>query len=244
MSDIIKNQNKSVLILLSTPSGVLSDKMIIFKRRLLLNKLTSFSYNNNSNGSSVDVAGVKKFFSFSHINQPIKLNFKESKLTQIKLNDISFHKFSILKGFYRPKSLFNKISRRHYIRNRNIRLFYKAFVTKSYIMHKSVMQAQTHLKNLTFFKFKWFFSSSHYIMFRKSKNFIKCFNFINDVEFYSIFYFLFYSKQLAFTGYRFRFSLYLKYINHLIRIQPSKNVSLINTQNKLNMGGEPLLYVK
>lgn len=238
ISDILKNYNKSTLVILSTPNGVLSDKHILFKRRSLTNK---FIYNPISHQAS---GLFSKNYKFLAIEQPIKLSYKSDLLFKNRLNDVMFHKVSILKAIYRRASLFNKLSKRQYIRNRNIRFFYKTYVTKSFCMYNSLAKAHDHLTDLTFFKFKKFFSSSSYLIFRKSKNFVKCLNYINSIEFYSIFYFIFYSKQLSFTRYRYRFSLYIKYLNHLMRVFSSHKNNSVIIQNKLNMGGEPLLYVR
>lgn len=236
------NYNSATLTILSTPNGVLSDKTILFKRRII-SKSKILNYTTEVSGDK-NLAKMSKTFSFTAIDQPIKLKFIDLKLAKFKLDNVVFHKLSILKGFYRPGSSFNKISRRQYIRNRNIQTFYKAYITKSYTMYNSVIQIENHLKNLTFFKFKNFFSTSNYLTFRKSKNFVKCLHSINALEFYSIFYFIFYTKQLTFTGYRFRFSLYIKYLNHLIRVLHPMDLHRLNAQNKLNMGGEPLFYVR
>lgn len=244
ISDVLKNYNKSTLVIISTPSGIFSDKTIIFKRRLFLNQLKTIQQTSLLTIPQISTPLIKNY-NFYNIDQSIKFIFKDFNLQKIKLNDIKFHKSTVLKGFYRSDSLFNRVSRRHYIRNRNIRTFFKAYIKKSYILHNSVFNIENQLKNLTFFKFKNFFSNSNYLTFRKSKNFVRCINSLNSFEFSSIFYFIFYTKQLTFTGYRFRFSLYLKYINHLWRvISPSISLNSINNHKKLNMGGEPLLYIR
>ena len=244
ISDLKKNYNQSNLLILSTSKGIFSN----FDLMLKLN--SKFSYSFNISKSVIQAQSnsffTEKFINFSSVNHPMHMTYVFNKLSEFNLNNVFFHKNTILTSYYRKKGLITRLSKKQCILNKNLIKNLRSYLSKnSSILDKTLdkaSQIKFNINNLYFFKFKNYFSNYKYLNFKKNLNFFKFIKLINQKHNFSVFYFLFYIKQFSFSKYKYRFSLYLKYINRLIKLNNLiKKKSLTNLNDIL--GGEILISI-
>ncbi len=263
LTEILRNfTDKSLLIILSTPNGLMTNLEIAsrihqFQVKLQKNIDDNFLKNikkdyisskgnliycRNTN-NMIESSFIQKEGTFKAIDDVVQLHYYDTSFEKYTRNTFYFHKASILRGFFRQKSILNQLSRRNYARTPHIRSLLHSYI-KNICKKKKILESEI-LQNLYFFKYTKYFSNNQYLTFKKISSFKQCIEQINSLDFYSIFFFIFYSRQLKFSKYRYRFSLYIKYLNHLFKIKTHDKVFLAHITNKeYNMGGEPLFFVK
>jgi len=220
--------------LISTPKGIISSFDLILNKK----KFENFK--------------KKKDLFLTHA---VKLNLinLNKKLILIKyfyniinINSLVFNKYIFLKSFYRKASLTTKLS--WYFKNKknfNLKFFYYYYFIKNNNNNLNLLKNKLKKINLlTFFNFKKYFTYNTFLKFENIKQFNFLFSEIKKNKSNNLFYFFFNLNLIKLLKYKFSFSLYIKYINHLLKY--NKNYDLILNKNfKLNLeGGELLILVK
>lgn len=238
IKDLIKNYNPTTFLILSTSNGVVSNFELFLwnNKKNILNNIINIKENNSFNNHIV------KTVIFNNIESGLFLNYSYSNNLKINLNSLLFQRKMALLGYYRPTGVLSKLSKRQYLRNFNLKRIFLNYLTYNKFNNSFNVNKLHMVNNLFFFKFKLFFKSFKYLNFNRSKTFYQFIKRTNKSHLYSIFYFLFYLKQLNFSKYKYRFSLYIKYMNHLIKLN-NFNKKNYNTISKSISGGELLLSV-
>lgn len=250
ITDLINKYNLSTLIILSTSEGIISNFDLLLNRNLnnKINLLKKKNININYEGNL-----MKKNIKFTDINLNLNLNYTFNKFLKYNLNNTLFHKRTILKSAYRKTGIISQLSKRQYFRNKELKLYLYNYINKNYFNIKNnnvnninfihLKKNMLTLNKLKFFKFKNFFKDFQYLKFKKWNNFKNFISLTNNNHFFSVFYFLFFIKQFSFSNYKFRFSIYLKYLNQLIKLKSIENKLNYKERLKKIPGGEPLLLV-
>lgn len=225
--------------LISSPKGIISSfDIILNKQNTALLKTSKINLINNNNNDNIA-------FELKNINKNINL-FKFFH-NVIKINNLVFHKYIFLKAFFRKESLTSNLS--WYFKSKknfNLKFFYYYYFIKNNNNFHLSKKKLKKIKLLTFFNFKNYFSYNNFLKFDNIKIFNNFFLELKKNKNNNLFYFFFNLNLVKLLKYKYSFSLYIKYLNHLLKFKNHNNNILLNRNFNLDKknGGELLLLVK
>lgn len=222
--------------LISTPRGIISsfDLILNQKKKKILNEKQNLILNKNKDKEL-------------HLILTKKLQLLKYFHNIIDINHLVFHKYIFLKAFYRKSSLTNRLSWYFKIKkNFNLKKFYYYYFIKNNGNNVNLLNIKLKkLKFLTFFNFKNYFTYNTFLKFGNLKEFNSLFLEIKKNKSNNLFYFFFNLNLIKLLKYKFSFSLYIKYLNHLIKFNNLNTTNNLNKFNNNNLhGGELLFLVK
>lgn len=221
--------------LISTPKGIISSFDLILNQKKLenLNKKKNLIVTKNQD-KTLKLILNKKLSLFKNFHNIININ------------SLVFHKYIFLKAFYRKSSLTNRLSWYFKIKkNFKLKFFYYYYFIKNNNNNANLLKTKLKkLKFLTFFNFKNYFTYNTFLKFGNIKEFNLLFLEIKKNKSNNLFYFFFNLNLIKLLKYKFSFSLYIKYLNHLIKYNNFNNKFNLNIlNNNINLNGGELLFL-